>query len=456
MPFFPRAEHLAAHLRARRVGMPAWRIGAATARRLDGDWQGACAAAGIAVEPSLWRRIERLGLVDTIGAQLPHLAPDLLRWHLPRVPDGLDPRQDEEELVLADRRAPSGIERHRLCLVFRWQGREEPRLVLRTRLAAQDWRYEHRVDRAFWDVREPGALRERCGDSTRTAFYERDGSPAPVPDAPPAGGAAVRTLEWATTRWDAGDIDGALAAYGLSAEEPQEYLWRGIPLALDRVAARAHEWWRSTRQSHLTLSRRFGWAQLEFVRRPHGPVLVSYNEDRFGEGTAMYQEQWQRLPDWDLLRHGMIRPEELHPLVHRSLFPDAAQVPPFTWSPDLTAPVLVPCGGGQHEVRMVDGRLRFPHDDAELVREEALSAMGAPVRGCAAARLAWYGGGKLPPGLDEWRRQLFGTVFADNVPGLRALLEAGFDPGLRGTDRLTVHHHLTGEQVGQLRDAGLL
>src|SRR5688500_415962 len=78
--------------RVREYAVPPSMIETATARRTVGDWAGACAAAGIDID--LDRRSAARGhgaeLVARLRADLRWLAPDLLRWHMPRIaPDGL-------------------------------------------------------------------------------------------------------------------------------------------------------------------------------------------------------------------------------------------------------------------------------------------------------------------------------------------------------------------------------
>lgn len=66
-------------------------IETATARRAVGDWAGACAAARIDVDLDLRAVRDRHGTEFTtlLRADLRRLAPDLLRWHMPRIaPDG--------------------------------------------------------------------------------------------------------------------------------------------------------------------------------------------------------------------------------------------------------------------------------------------------------------------------------------------------------------------------------
>ncbi|NBM20701.1 hypothetical protein GUY61_35300, partial [Streptomyces sp. GC420] len=78
--------------RVREFAVPPSMIETATARRRAGDWAGACAAAGIDVDlsPRSTARTHGRELAARVRADLRHLAPDLLRWHMPRIaPDGL-------------------------------------------------------------------------------------------------------------------------------------------------------------------------------------------------------------------------------------------------------------------------------------------------------------------------------------------------------------------------------
>src|SRR3954449_9227660 len=79
-------------LRVREFAVPQSMIESATARRAVGDWAGACAAARVDVDLNL-RAVARTHgrqFVAQVRTDLRHLAPDLLRWHFPRIsPDGL-------------------------------------------------------------------------------------------------------------------------------------------------------------------------------------------------------------------------------------------------------------------------------------------------------------------------------------------------------------------------------
>lgn len=79
-------------LPVREFAVPPTMIETATARRLAGDWAGACAAAGIDVDLNLRSVARTYGhdLAARVRADLRRLAPDLLRWHMPRIaPHGL-------------------------------------------------------------------------------------------------------------------------------------------------------------------------------------------------------------------------------------------------------------------------------------------------------------------------------------------------------------------------------
>ncbi|MFE6363972.1 hypothetical protein ACFVP3_28765 [Streptomyces sp. NPDC057806] len=73
--------------RVREYAVPPSMIETATARRTAGDWAGACAAARVDVDLDLRAVRDRHGteFVTRLRADLRRLAPDLLRWHMPRI-----------------------------------------------------------------------------------------------------------------------------------------------------------------------------------------------------------------------------------------------------------------------------------------------------------------------------------------------------------------------------------
>ncbi|NUU23622.1 MAG: hypothetical protein HOV68_19270, partial [Streptomycetaceae bacterium] len=87
-----RESRLSCWLRVREFAVPPSMIETATVRRRAGDWAGACAAAGVDVDlnPRALARTHGSETAAQVRADLRHLAPDLLRWHMPRIaPDGL-------------------------------------------------------------------------------------------------------------------------------------------------------------------------------------------------------------------------------------------------------------------------------------------------------------------------------------------------------------------------------
>ncbi|MBO4208668.1 ankyrin repeat domain-containing protein, partial [Micromonospora echinofusca] len=136
--------------------------------------------------------------------------------------------------------------------------------------------------------------------------------------------------------------------------------------------------------------------------------------------------------DVALLRHGRLRPDELHPLVHAALFPDRVQ----SWHPPAPAPrrhVRVWCGPDWHVVEVTGGQIRSRHHTAdELQREFLLAGLGGPITGCAAAVRAWRtGAAPVPKEIRTIRRDVFALARHGDTDGLLAVLADGLDVGLR-------------------------
>lgn len=162
------------------------------------------------------------------------------------------------------------------------------------------------------------------------------------------------------------------------------------------------------------------------------------------ERVAVPQERGKMLPDLQLLQFGDITPEQLHPLVSASLFPErppeATDGPP---EPELSALARVRCRGEWHEIRSADGRLHIPHTEEEERRERAMRALGGPVSGCFAVRQAWESGtGWLPKTLRAQRREFFSLVQHGDTPNVLRLLDAGMDPHIRDGRQRTLLHLL--------------
>ncbi|WP_432988149.1 hypothetical protein [Dactylosporangium sp. CA-233914] len=149
-------------LRVRDFAVPPPMIETSTARRLAGDWAGACAAARVDVDLNLRLLARQRGpdLAARIRADLRHLAPDLLRWHLPRIaPDGrLRPgltvalaRYDDGPCLVA-RTPPAWADAGQRIGLALWDGGPPH----------PDRHFRLDLHRHLWDARRAGELRIRA------------------------------------------------------------------------------------------------------------------------------------------------------------------------------------------------------------------------------------------------------------------------------------------------------
>ncbi|MFD9322884.1 hypothetical protein ACFWDQ_35425 [Streptomyces sp. NPDC060053] len=370
-------------LRVREFAVPASMIETATARRRVGDWAGACAAAGVDIDLDL-RTVARTygrAFASLLRSDLRHLAPDLLRWHMPRVaPDGL--LRPGVTVSLA---------RYEVDGAVGGAGRDDTRwpvhLVVRTPpawadsgqrfslalwdasgSAAGDRRHPHpRPDRRFrldlhrhlWDARRAGELRVRCGADR----------PPPGDDPPPPD------------------------PFGPGAELP------GPGCAVDRWAAEAQIVLRAEGRTAGSVLVRFGSGR-RLVLDPAGgrdarPVLRGATGCVSALPVLPDAATWV-LPDLELLRTGAIEAGRLHPLVASALVPEHVvpeHVVPEYLGTEYAAPGpgrlpdragrarYVECRGARHRIGLVDGVLAaLDHDPAEIRREELLAALtGTPL-----------------------------------------------------------------------------
>ncbi|MDF3144022.1 MULTISPECIES: hypothetical protein [unclassified Streptomyces] len=376
--------------RVREFAVPASMIETATARRLAGDWAGACAAAGIDVDLHL-RSVARdhgRDVAARVRADLRHLAPDLLRWHMPRI-------------------APDGLLRPGLTLAlarYDGVGRDTGRplqFVARTPPAWAD--AGQRISLALWGGSRAGA-----------AVGGEDGAgrhPHPRPN-------RRFRLDLHRHLWDAGRAGELRIRSGASGGGPPardrpgldpELLGRTLPYgrrcAVDRWADEARILLRAEGRSEGALVVRLGGRRrlvLELLGdgdgdgdgdaggdgRSGGSPVLRISAATKGRASALPvlpdAATWV-LPDLELLRAGAIEAGRLHPLVASALVPD--QAPPSRSSrPSLTTdpagqPRLVECRGAQHRIGLVDGVLApLDHDPAEIRREELLAALtGTPL-----------------------------------------------------------------------------
>ncbi|MCR3749346.1 hypothetical protein [Lentzea californiensis] len=327
----------------REFAVPASMIESATARRLAGDWSGACAAARVDVDFTL-RALSRTHgkqFADLVRADLRHLTPDLLRWHFPRIrPDGVlrpgltvslaryRPPDGGDEVHLVARTPPAWAGAGQRISIALWErsgalsgagGHPHPR---------PDRRFRLDLHRHLWDARRTSELRERCGATQYPG--QSDGR--------------------ATHRW------AAEAALLLRAEG-----YAGSSVVV-RLGARQHV--------VLDLD-----APGVAATPPRGNTLPVLPD----------AATWVP-PDLELWHAGAIDADRLHPLVRSALLPGHQPVG-ATRSPDSTGSSrLVDCRGDLHRIGVVDGVLvPLDHSPDEIRREELLAALGGQSLPCLQA-----------------------------------------------------------------------
>jgi len=322
--------------RVREFAVPPPMIESATARRSAGDWAGACAAARVDVELDL-RAVARAHgseLAATVRADLRRLAPDLLRWHMPRIaPDGLlrpgltISLATYDHLHLVARTPPSWADAGQRIGLALWEGSRSSRGHPHPH-PHPDKRFRLDLHRHLWDADRAGELRERAGP------------------------------------WD-------------------PLVPKGIGCAVDRWGSEAAIVLRSQGRDSGTVLVRLGSG-----RR----LLLHVGEElRITEAPARGGDSgWPELPDaatWvlpdlALLHSGQITADRLHPLVAAALVLDYApgREPP---DPDGQSVRLVECRGAVHRIGLVDGVLvPLDHDQAQLRREQLLVGLGGPPLPC--------------------------------------------------------------------------
>ncbi|WP_369187121.1 hypothetical protein [Streptomyces sp. R08] len=337
--------------RVREFAVPPSMIETATARRAAGDWAGACAAARVDVDLDL-RSVARAHgreLAARVRTDLRVLAPDLLRWHLPRI-------------------APDGLLRPGLTIALARYGDDAtgpPHLVVRTPPAWADG--GQRISLALWD------------GTRRDADARRHPHPRP---------SRSFRLDLHRHLWDAGRSAELRDRSG--AERPlipdQLEVPEGLPYAVDRWAAEAAILLRAEGRPTGPVVVRLGSRhRLALTPDPAGDTLRIAPAPTDGSAAALPvlpdAATWV-LPDLELLRTGELDAGRLHPLVAAALVPD--RQPPEDPAPvpdGAVRPHLVECRGALHRIGLVDGVLvPLDHDPVEVGREELLAALtGTPL-----------------------------------------------------------------------------
>lgn len=361
--------------RVREFAVPPSMIETATARREVGDWAGACAAAGIDVDlqPRSAARTHGSEFAARLRADLRHLAPDLLRWHMPRIaPDGLlrpgltvalarydvAGRAGVYPVRLVVRTPPAWADAGQRMSLALWDGS-------RTGAGARgrphphphphpDRRFRLDLHRHLWDARRTDELRVRSGAGPSPTGGRHTTDPAVSATVPPGGLPAV-------DRW-AAEAGILLRAEGRSTGAFTVRFGAGRRLDLELVADRDGA---GPPVPRLTTASTHGV--------PCAPPVLP--------DAATWVA-----PDLALIRAGLIDADLLHPLVASALVPDHVPSGPFRGGDRPGQPRLVECRGVRHRIGLVDGVLAaLDHDPDEIRREELLASLGGTPLPCLRA-----------------------------------------------------------------------
>ncbi|MGW3802446.1 ankyrin repeat domain-containing protein [Streptomyces clavifer] len=467
-PFIP-AEEASSLRRARQYAVPRWMVERATERRLAGDWRGALAVAGVdaAFDPARVAAEHGTAVAGALVSDLQHLAPDLVRWHLPRVLGGRSTVSTDRTVVLAGYRDGAGLPLapylhlrtppmvdgpQRLTLDFGAVPGETSPGVFGS--GTEDWR----AARYAWDARRTGDLRAAAGIGDRIPFLHPDGTPrAPREPAPPDRGDAAARAERVSLLHRDGRVAEAFAAAGVEWDptppesdrswyrvEPEKVI-ASMALDIPRLESGVRRSMAATGTERFRIGAHWrGHVLLELTGHSAGGRLrASVVEPGTATAAAFLPEVvWRRLPDLDLLRARRMPARWLHPLVAGALLP-ALEGPFGAPGPSAPRPVRVRCRGDWHEVVFRDGALRSPHTEEERNRESAMRAFGGAVAGCFAVEHSCTSGtGRLPRALRAQRQELFLRVQHGDTPGVLELLDAGVDLRVRDGRRRGLLHVL--------------
>ncbi|TDB84636.1 hypothetical protein E1264_23970 [Actinomadura sp. KC216] len=341
-----RREVLEMYRRARPLDVPGAMIEAATARRLAGDPAGACAAARVDLDVDIPRINRDYGreLAERIVDDIYHVAPDLLRWNIPRT-------LDESGTPIGGGLLRRYSEGGGANLMVRTAWKQEGRLVLWVQCRPDGTEElpdrapgRYHLPRAYWDARYTGELRALCGGGPdRIPFHDVDGRLIDaVPTRPRTDDPAAMT-EWLTFLWDEGRTGEALAAAGITLAKGARGVWSQRPwVAVERLVEDA----RSVLDE--------GVFELPLSERPRGParriwvechdegqvgtdieltfgdgglVTARRRDAGLGESRLLTAPEYRHPIDFDLLRFGLAGPDDLHPAVTGALFPARSSGP---------------------------------------------------------------------------------------------------------------------------------
>ncbi|MDX3619434.1 hypothetical protein, partial [Streptomyces europaeiscabiei] len=435
-------------LRVREFAVPPSMIETATARRAVGDWAGACAAAGIDLDLDMRSLASGHGkeLAARVRADLRHLAPDLLRWHMPRIaPDGLlrpgltitlaryhaAGLDGPDPVHLVARTPPAWANAGQRIGLALWDGSRSGAGARGHPHPRPSRRYRLDLHRHLWDARRAGELRIRSGSERppgpRPPGWEEWGAPATE-----RGCAVERWVEEAAIvlRAEGRSTGTVLVRCGTRRRflmdldldlSPAPDLNLGLNLGLDLDLEPSPG---SGAEAHT-----------DFGNGSPAPRItaVSGDDGAFTSLPVLPDAATWVLPDLELIRAGAIDVGRLHPLVASALTPGQARSGPPEAPDPAGRPRIVECRGERHRIGLVGGALvALDHDPAELRREELLVELTGTPLPCLRA-------------IDEAHRR------PDCLSGVRERLDHGDIPGA-----LAVVEGLLGPEAvlrdGPLRD----
>ncbi|MDX3747365.1 hypothetical protein [Streptomyces sp. AK08-02] len=406
--------HLLMWQRVREYAVPPSMIETATARRAAGDWAGACAAARVDTDLDLRAVRDRHGteLVTRLRADLRRLAPDLLRWHMPRIlPDGrLRPgltislsryrSGGATPLQLVVRTPPAWADAGQRMSLALWEesGTDAPRHHPHPH---PDRRFRLDLHRHLWDAGRSGELASRCGAGGPPVSALPDGFDR----------FAVRDPSWASARW-AAEAELLLEAEGRPYGPFTVRLGARSRAVLELVAPD---------DSHAPTFR---------------PLREALPQHEVAALPVLPEAAARLLPDLELLRSGLFASDRLHPLVATALAaaapveaagsgPAAGPGPRPSDRPGDPSgdPHRVECRGEIHRIALRDGVLAaIDHDPAQLRREELLVALGGPALPCLRAIDAVHRDPEQLPAVRE-------RIGHGDITGALNVVEALLGPG---------------------------
>ncbi|MGQ4398010.1 hypothetical protein ACN6K5_001013, partial [Streptomyces violaceoruber] len=291
--------------RVREFAVPPSMIETATARRRAGDWAGACAAAAVDVDLDL-RSVARThgrSLASRLRTDLRHLAPDLLRWHMPRIaPDGLlrpgltltlaryatEDRDGVRPVHLVVRTPPARADGGQRVSLALWDGSGADAGPARHPHPRPSRRFRLDLHRHLWDARRTDELRVRSGADLPPSADGPPGTAGPWGAVPPE-------LRRAVGRWEA-EARILLRAEDTGGATVVVRVGSGQRLALELDA---------DEPPSATAPR--------IVAVPTGGAVSAL--------PVLPDASTWVLPDLELVRAGAIETHRLHPLVASALVP---------------------------------------------------------------------------------------------------------------------------------------